>query len=245
MVDIRAALIGVQRRDVVAHPDALAQLLERWQRQLLAQLRLSDKDDLDQLIFIRLEVREHADLLQQAQAEILRLVDDEHDVVAGGSLLHEELVQLAEERQPVVAHRVEAEVLDDRVEQLEFGEIGMQNERGFGERFQLAQERLAEGRLAGADLAGDFDEPFALPDAIDHVGERFAVLPGEIEKVGVCRIGKRFFPQAEKFKIHPSYCSAPPDGTQAPHELVSTPNSRRGLTEQSTGATVYVIWLKS
>ena len=66
------------------------------------------------------------------------------------------------------------------------------------EGFHL-DKRLEEG--------GDFDEAFALADAVDHMRERFAVLLGEVQEGGIGRVGKRFFPQPEEFKVHARECS--------------------------------------
>ena len=79
----------------------------------------------------------------------------------------------------------------------------MEQERGFRGGIKVAQQGLAERRLAGTDLAGNLDETLALADPVDHMGERFAMFLGEVEKGGVGGDRKRFFPKPEKIKVHP------------------------------------------
>ena len=47
MGDIAADLALVQRSEVIADSDALAQLAEGWVVQFIAQFRLADQNDLD------------------------------------------------------------------------------------------------------------------------------------------------------------------------------------------------------
>ena len=83
---------------MVAHRDALAQLAQAALVELLAQLRLADQHDLQELALVGLEVGEQAHLLEQLGLQVLRLVDEEHDVVAGLRLLEQEAVQDLEVR---------------------------------------------------------------------------------------------------------------------------------------------------
>src|SRR4051812_14527738 len=61
------------------------------------QLRLPNENDLNQLLAVRLEVRQHANLLEEFRREVLCFVEDRDARTAGGELLEEECVQLVEE----------------------------------------------------------------------------------------------------------------------------------------------------
>ena len=87
-----------QRRQVVADRDALPELAQPLPVELLPQLRLADQDDLEELALIGLEVREQADLLEELVFQVLGLVDDQDDVVPGGRLVEQVLVQELEVR---------------------------------------------------------------------------------------------------------------------------------------------------
>ncbi len=110
MRDVARGLEPVQRREVVADRDPLAELAQPLLVELLAQLRLSDENDLEELALIGLEVREQADLLEQLGFEILGLVDEQDDVVAGRRLVEQVLVQDLEVRGPVELARLQTQL---------------------------------------------------------------------------------------------------------------------------------------
>ena len=84
---VELGLIERERTQMVADRDALAQLTHVLTVQLVAQLRLTNEDDLQQLLPIGLEVRQQPNLLQKVDAEALGLVDDENDIVVVFGLL--------------------------------------------------------------------------------------------------------------------------------------------------------------
>ena len=71
-----------QRVEVVARDHALRQLLELGPREHRAQLGLADQDDLQQLALVGLQVGQQAQLLEHVGRQVLRLVDDQHVVLA-------------------------------------------------------------------------------------------------------------------------------------------------------------------
>ena len=77
MVDVGDRLAARERSEMPAQRDALVQLRELGIEEQLAELRLADEHDAQQLLGRRLEVQEQPDLLQQLDRERLRLV--EHD----------------------------------------------------------------------------------------------------------------------------------------------------------------------
>ena len=95
---------------MVADRDPLAELAQPLPVELLAQLRLADQDDLEELALIGLEVREQADLLEQLVLEVLGFVDEQDDVVSGGGLVEQVLVQDLEVRGPVELARLETQL---------------------------------------------------------------------------------------------------------------------------------------
>src|SRR5687767_12993209 len=124
MTHIRDRLALLQRLEVIAAGDALRELAQLRPCQHLAQLRLPDQDDLQQLLRRGLEVGEQAHLLEYVGVEVLRLVHHEHDA-------------------PVAAVRIEQEMGEDVDQRLDaagraFGHLDVQlvadREQEFGRR---------------------------------------------------------------------------------------------------------------
>src|SRR5258706_14066868 len=105
MLDVTGDFEPRERRQVIADGDALAELAQAPVVQLVSQLRLAEEDDLQELALVGLEIREQADLLQKLGAQILGLVDEQDDVLAGGELVEEEPVERLQTLHPVVLGR--------------------------------------------------------------------------------------------------------------------------------------------
>ena len=69
---------------MIAAGDALSELAQLVAIQELAQLRLADQNDLQQLVGRRLQIGEQAHLLEHVGGKILRLIDDDDDAPALG-----------------------------------------------------------------------------------------------------------------------------------------------------------------
>ena len=82
-------------------------------------------------------------------------------------------------------------------------ELRIEDERDLGAGLDALEQRAAERRLAGADLAGDRDEALAVLDAVEQVGERLAVRVGEEEVSGVGREREGLLAQAVELGVHP------------------------------------------
>ena len=74
--------IARQRREMITHRDALAQLAQARAVQPVAQFRLAEQDDLQQLAVVEFEVGKQPHLFEQFVGQILRLVNDQHAVPA-------------------------------------------------------------------------------------------------------------------------------------------------------------------
>ena len=80
-------LLLAQGWDVVAQLHALNQLLHVRTVEDLVELRLPDEDHVQDLFLARFEPREHAYFLEHFRAEIVRVIDDQHDLLALHELL--------------------------------------------------------------------------------------------------------------------------------------------------------------
>ena len=80
-------------------------------------------------------------------------------------------------RQPAglqLVARDDAEVLEDPLQQILFGQERIQHQRRERRAIDLLEQRAAQRRLAGADVAGDDDEALAPADGVLQQVERVA-----------------------------------------------------------------------
>jgi hypothetical protein len=188
--DIGLDLALLHRLEMVRGDHALAELLElvaRLQRD--AELRLAEQQGLQQRMAAELEVRQHPQLLERRDGEILRFVHHQQAPPAGARLLVEESFDRAERAGLVVALDVEPEALGDDMDDLFLVELAgddLPHDQPLG--VDGAHQVRDEGRLARADLAGDDHEAFALRQAIAEVRQGLAMRDAaEIER----RIGRQ------------------------------------------------------
>src|SRR5690606_16394424 len=128
----------------------------------------ADQENLQQLLAVRLEVREQPDLFEQRRFEVLRLVDDQYGATAARVRVEQVRVQRVGQalRRRVGSGDGDAELVADRLEELDERQARVVHERRVDFRRQLVEQRAREQRLAGADLAGQQDEAAALGHAI-------------------------------------------------------------------------------
>src|SRR5579862_4384420 len=74
-LDVTLGLIRIQRHEVGAQSDSLFQLPQADRVELLVQLRLSDQQNLQQLLLWRLQVAQQSDLFKNFCREMVRFVD--------------------------------------------------------------------------------------------------------------------------------------------------------------------------
>ena len=152
-------------------------------------------------------------MFEQVVVQILRLVDDQNGIAAHGGLLNEKFIQPGPDLEPVQPRHFEAELHGDGLQE-QVGVRGrIENERRGPGIAQRREHRAANGGLAGADLAGQLDEPLPLANAIEQMVERLAMLCAEKEKPRVrCEVKRRFL-QAIVFQIHAG-CLTKNDGRE-------------------------------
>ena len=97
--------------------------------ELLAELRLTDQHDLQQLRLRRLEVRQHANLFEHRLGQVLRLVDDQERLLAAFEPLDQIAIQARERGALAERHdRLELELLEDHREKVVDLERGVEDE---------------------------------------------------------------------------------------------------------------------
>ncbi len=121
---VRLDLVGIHRLEMVHRDDALAQLLEPRILERQAELGLAEQEDLEQRIAARLEIGEHAQLLQALQRQRLRLVDHQQGPPPGARDGVEPLLDRREHARLGGVGRVDVEPRRDQPQQVLGAELG-------------------------------------------------------------------------------------------------------------------------
>src|SRR6266480_3524721 len=85
--DVLTDLLFAQWGDVIAQLHTLNQLLHVWMVKDFVELRLPDEDHVEDLFLAGFQPCEHAYFLEHLRAEIMRVIDDQHDLLALHELL--------------------------------------------------------------------------------------------------------------------------------------------------------------
>ena len=79
VLDVGLQFLAIQRAQVIAGDDALANLFHALTLQGLLQFELAEQETLQQRLTVFLVVREHAQLLDRPARQVLCLIDDQQD----------------------------------------------------------------------------------------------------------------------------------------------------------------------
>ena len=126
-------------------------------------------------------------LFEQFVGQILRLVNDQHHVLALLDLIEQKFVDGRERAVPVQVLDVQAEFRANGLHQFVRVQHGVEDEGGGKMNVELPQHRAADRRLARADFAGELHEALALPDAVKQMVVRLAMLPALKQEARVRR----------------------------------------------------------
>jgi hypothetical protein len=202
VLDVAEGVLLAERREVAADADTLFELAQLAAPELVLELGLADQDDLEELARGRLEGGEDADLLEGLDAHLLRLVEYHHHRLALLPRGEEMLVQRGHELALGGTPPVDAEVVEDGADQLDVREVGVEDERALDVGGQLAQERAAEGGLAGAHVADEGHEPLLAGDAVEETGQDLVVAFRPEEEAWVGRENEGRILEAEECLVH-------------------------------------------
>ena len=180
VLDVLGRLWCRQRIKVVTGNHPLRQLLHVRAFEHVAQFRLADQDDLQQLALVRLQVRQQAQLLEHLQRQVLCLIDDEHVAVPFGMAAQQVTVEQvdvglhpADLRDAGAVRQVE--FLADGLQQLRHGQLRVEDVGHMAAWWHLLQKAATHRRLAGTDFPGQQHEAAASFHAIQQVRQGLAV----------------------------------------------------------------------
>ena len=152
----------------------------RVEPEVLLDLRQPEEHQADQLALRHFQVEQAAELFHQlARGQHLRFVDEDHGLLAGFVNAHQPLVELAEQRQLVLAGRIDTQLQRDALEQPRRGHAAVDDDEerrlvlGLGQRVeQPARQRS----LARADVANEDAKPLHLRAEVRQPHQRLRVL---------------------------------------------------------------------
>src|SRR5262249_32517273 len=158
----------------------LAQLVARQQ---LAQLRLPDENDLQQLARVGFQVGQQPYLLEHRWSQVLRFIDYDHDASATRmrpqQIAAEDVHQVLEAIHRLIRHP-DTQLLEDGQQELGRGHLGVEDQGNLGVLRRLRQQGANDRGFARADLAGQLHEAARLIDAVQQVSKGFSVALAQI-----------------------------------------------------------------
>ena len=155
MANIGPCFRPVKRGQIKARRNALIQLPELRASQHDRQLGLSGQNNLQQLLFVGLEVGKQSNLLQHLDTEVLRLVDHQHCAPVGAMITQQKLVQgigehLQANRAPGV---IDIKFIAHRGQQLNGAQGGVENDGDVGAIRQLFKQTAIQRGLPGTHFS--------------------------------------------------------------------------------------------
>ncbi|EXI78421.1 MAG: hypothetical protein AW10_03027 [Candidatus Accumulibacter appositus] len=182
--------------------DAIIELTHACLPQAGIKLGLTEEDDLQQLVAIRLQIGKQPDLFQSLGRHGMRLVDQGHDLTAAGVDLEEPFLQRAEQQMAAPLRKRNAQLLGDGEEYF----VAREHRIGQIDRLDVVRKLLeqhpAKHRLAATHLAADLDDAFVVSNGVNQGLEGRAALAASKKELGVRRDPKRRLMQAEMLQIH-------------------------------------------
>src|SRR6266851_1627489 len=167
-------LLFRQRGGLAAQHDALAELSQLWQLQLLFQLLLSRQYDLQQLLSGCLEVGQQANFFEHRVGQVLCFVHDEHGGFTGTVTIEKPLIEPHQllTLGPRLAGNTELRQYE--IEQLIRIHPGIKEKRGsYAPLLQPGEKAVYERSFSRADFTCKSDKALSVLDAIHQPTQRF------------------------------------------------------------------------
>src|SRR6266700_3555216 len=201
--DIVMGLLFRQRGGLAAQHDALAELSQLWQLQLLFQLLLSRQYDLQQLLSGCLEVGQQANFFEHRVGQVLCFVHDEHGGFTRTVTIEKPLVEPHQLLTLVPRLAGNSELREYEIEQLIRIHPGIKEKRSsYAPLLQPGQKAVYERSFSRADFTGERDEAFPILNAIHQPAQRFLDLFSKKEIARIWIDVERIFFQPEIAFVH-------------------------------------------
>ncbi len=197
----------------------------------LVELGLAEQHDLQQLVAVRLQVRQQPHLLERVLGHDVRLVDQDHHAAPGAVERDQVLLQLAQRHAAPLGRELELEVVADRVQDLVARERGRGEVDGRDVLRQPLHQHAAQHGLAAADLARHLDDAFVVQHRVDQRLQRRAAVGAVEEEIGVRRDAERRLGEAEMLEVERHAISPRPLSHAAVERRAVDSEQLRGLRD--------------
>ncbi len=171
MPDIRFSLFSVQRTEFKSRGNPLVKLSQLGPGQLVRQLRLPDKNNVEEFFFVGFEIGEQPDLLQHIKTQMLRLINHQYGFTTGAMILKKKTVQrvgqLFKPRRGI--RQADLKFLADRGEKVARIQGRIQNNGDVRRVRKLLKQAAVDRGLARAHLARQQDKAAACADPVEQM----------------------------------------------------------------------------
>src|SRR5206468_3657021 len=167
------------------------------------QLRLSDQNNLQQLLCERFEIRKHPNLFQHLISKVLRLIHDQDRGFARPVPLQQPVVKPHQNLALRARVTRYAEIRHHVIEKLRNVHPRIEDKcRGHLLCPQPFEQFIDERGLARSNFAGQQHEAFAALDTVGQARERLLRVPRQKQITRIRIDVERVRPKAEKFLVH-------------------------------------------
>src|SRR5213594_1169315 len=194
------------------------------------ELRRTDEQEVHGEPFVRLEVQQQPELLEDPVVlDQLGLVHDHHAVTPGLVVLVEDIVQRVEERGLGVRLRLDAELVEDLAEEVQGVPARVREQADLvALGLEALDERARERRLATTVLTGEHPAALAVADRVDEAHQRLLVLGRQVEELRVRRVVERRFAELPVRFVHRLFHDGPVEDDEEPGDAQDQRRDRLG-----------------
>ena len=155
------------------------------------------------------DIRQHAQLFERFQRQVLSLVDDQERAPSSGKLGQHKFLDAGQQRRLRQSRMVDSEPGGDHAQHVVATELARDDFGGQeGAWIDLRQQTVDQHRLAGADLPGYDDEPFGMMQTVGKMRHRPPMLSAVEEKPWVGRQLERQRIEPVKLGVHKVFKSS-------------------------------------
>src|SRR6202034_883715 len=135
--------------------DALVQLVQSRMRQLLRQLRLAGKNDLQQFSSWSFKIRKQANRFENRRVKVLGFIDHNDEAISGARLLQQAAVEFFVHLHEILAVAVDADFRQQEAHELARTALRLKQKCGARTIAELFQQMEQQRGLAHARLGNE------------------------------------------------------------------------------------------
>src|SRR5258707_13560536 len=194
MINVIAALLDRERRESVEQGYPLPELRKFSAGQLVGQLRLSCENNLQELGPGSFEIRKQSDRLQHGRIQILRLVHNDDQPLAGTSFLQQQPVEFIVHANKILFVGLGSQFGEQKTHEFPRTTLRLKQKRRARIAAEFLQQVEKQGGLSHARLGNQCQKTTPRLDAVKERGESLAMRGTQIQKTRIGRNPEWLFP---------------------------------------------------